>query len=92
MQTTKQLKHTYEWQNRDFGQHERLVATANQIMEDFGLYNAPTWLAFKRSDEVQGGLWYLTRYHDHHSHLFAGLRMRLVGNELTVETVNELEE
>jgi hypothetical protein len=37
MKTTL-VKRTYNWQYRFFDQRERLVDTANQITENFGLY------------------------------------------------------
>ncbi|MGE9133338.1 hypothetical protein [Lacticaseibacillus jixiensis] len=83
------VKRTYDWQYRFFDQRERLADTASQIMEDFGLYVAPTWLALKRSDEVHGELHSLNRDNDHVPHIVAGLEMQLLGNKLTVKRVTD---
>lgn len=88
MKTTL-VKRTYDWQYRFFDQRERVIDTANQIMEDFGLYVAPTWLALKRSDEVKAGLWALNRNNDYDTHVFAGPEMQLQGNALTVKRVTD---
>ena len=76
--------HQYPWEIRVFGQRKRIQAMTDQIMNDFGLYVAPTWLALKRSDEVQAGLWYLAHYDDHDTHTFAGLEMQLKASILTI--------
>ena len=83
------MKRTYDWQYRFFNQHERLFDTATQIMEDFGLYTAPTCLALKRSDAVQAGLQQLNHDDDHNPHIVAGLEMKLQGNTFVVKRVSD---
>lgn len=82
------VTHTYDWQYRFFNEHERLADTATQIMEDFSLYVAPTYLALKRSDEVRAGLQQLYHHNDHDPRIVAGLEMKLEGNTLTVKRVS----